>query len=62
MKIGDLVICTPQPTPQILKDTTGVIVGFNQKGDGGKQFVHVYIAGQIYIVLSFTVVVVKKRS
>ena len=44
MKKGDLVDCYWASRWKI-----GIIVGFNKKGEGGKEFVHVFINGNIVI-------------
>ena len=62
MKIGDLVKCRPQALSPISVESMGVIVGFNKKGEGGKDFVHVLCDGHIYVLLSFTVDVIKKKD
>ncbi len=59
MKLGDLVECF-----KICKDrrsVRGVIVGFNEKGEGGKDFVHVLCEGKIYVFLAFDVHVINKK-
>ena len=53
MKIGDLVTVYPSFVGGV--ETTGVIVGFNKKGEGGKDFVHVLCEGKIVIFLSFDI-------
>ena len=52
MKVGDLVICYPNGSYDIAQPTSGIIVGFNEKGSGGKDFVHVLCNGTILIFLS----------
>ena len=46
LKLGDLVEFT-------LTGEVGTVVGFNKKGEGGKEFVHVLIEGEVRIALSF---------
>ena len=36
----------------------GVVVGFNEKGEGGKDFVHILVEGEILIFMCFDVNVV----
>ena len=58
MKVGDLVAIHPKfiGGPEI----TGVIVGFNEKGEGGKDFVHVLHAGKVEIFMQFDIKVIKR--
>ena len=37
----------------------GPIVGFNQKGEGGKEFVHILIDGKVDVFMRHSVEVVK---
>lgn len=39
---------------------TGPVVGFNQKGEGGKDFVHILIDGKVDIFMSYSVEVVNE--
>lgn len=56
MKLGDLVICYPIPDGDFLQVSThGIIVGFNKKGEGGKDFVHVLTNGTVNIYLSYDI-------
>lgn len=57
MKVGDMVICKSEP---LLPPDHGLIVAFNEKGYGGKEFVHVLIDGEVRVFLHFNVVVVQK--
>ena len=59
MKIGDLVMCWPMGTPDMSDMSKGVIVGFNDKGEGGKDFVHVLCEGKVIIFMSFDIQVIK---
>ena len=64
MKIGDLVKCYSGIFSQlnpVSYSATGVIVGFNKKGEGGKDFVHVLVGGKIVIFLSFDIRVVNEE-
>ena len=56
MKKGDLVIVYPKFN--VGPDNCGVIVGFNEKGEGGKDFVHVLIEGYVEIFMSFDLEVI----
>ena len=51
MKVGDLVRCGPSWSE-------GIIVGFNKKGEGGKDYVHILVDGSVGVYLSFGVEVV----
>ena len=57
MKIGDLVR-TLSPF-MLTKNPLGIIVGFNKKGEGGKDFVHILMEdGTVMMFNSFDVKVV----
>ena len=58
MKIGDLVECFSKCKDRRI--VRGVIVGFNEKGEGGKEFVHVLCEGSIHVFMSFDIEVIKK--
>lgn len=58
MKVGDLVECFKLCTDR--RVVRGVIIGFNEKGEGGKDFVHVLCEGTVYIFMSFDINVIKK--
>ena len=60
MKLGDLVICWPRGNSSMGDAQKGIIVGFNEKGEGGKEFVHVLCEGSILVFMSFDIEVVKK--
>ena len=60
MKIGDLVLVHPRFDDGT--ELTGVIVGFNKKGEGGKDFVHVLCNGKIEVFMEFDIKVVKNES
>ncbi len=47
MKVGDLVKRVKCPW------VTGIVIGFNKKGEGGKDFVHVFFNGKIHIHMVF---------
>ena len=38
----------------------GVIVGFNEKGEGGKDFVHVFVGDEVLIFMHFDVEVINE--
>lgn len=46
LKVGDIV-------HSVIKNVTGVVVGFNEKGDGGQDFVHVLVNGDIVVCMSW---------
>ena len=59
MKIGDLVICQRHhPLPPV----KGPIVGFNKKGEGGKEYVHILIDGKIEVFMRFMVEILNKGN
>jgi len=55
VKIGDLVTSR-------LGGVTGVVVGFNEKGEGGQDFVHILVDGDVIVCMSFDVRLVKDKS
>ena len=63
MKVGDLVSWWPKSrsenTPTKVQ---GVIVGFNKKGEGGQDFVHVLHDGNIVVLMRFDVEVINEIS
>ena len=58
MKIGDLVICWPRGNRSMGDMQNGVIVGFNDKGEGGQDFVHVLCEGVVIVFMSFDIEVI----
>lgn len=58
MKVGDMVYSG------IIGNSweTGIIVGFNEKGEGGKDFVHVLVNGEIIVCMSFDLFVVRPEA
>ena len=50
MKVGDLVTWNG-----VGPSFTAVIIGFNEKGDGGKDFVHLFHKGKVLIVMAFDI-------
>ena len=46
IRVGDLV-------HSVIKNVTGIVVGFNEKGEGGQDFVHVLVNGDIIICMSW---------
>jgi hypothetical protein len=57
VKVGDVVVCKSEP---LLPPDHGLIVAFNEKGEGGQDFVHVLIKGEVRIFMYFNVAVVCK--
>ena len=57
MKVGDLVLCKASSG---WPERTGIVVGFNEKGEGGKDFVHILVDNQVRICMSFDVFVVNR--
>ena len=51
MKVGDLVIYRGRGATNGI----GPIVAFNKKGDGGSDFVHVFVDGTIQIYMHFDI-------
>lgn len=62
MKVGDLVYVWPAGSREISHRTEGIIVGFNQKGYGGKEFVHVLCEGEVFVFMDFDVKVINPRK
>jgi len=57
MQIGDLVRCRRfQSLPLVV----GVVVGFNEKGEGGKDFVHVLVGDEVVVLMDFDVEVINE--
>ena len=56
--IGDLVMCWPYGSRDISSIAVGVVVGFNKKGEGGRDFVHVLCEGTVIIFMSFDIEVI----
>ena len=46
IRVGDLV-------HSVIKNVTGIVVGFNEKGEGGQDFVHVLVNGDIVVCMSW---------
>ena len=59
MKVGDIVVWYDNS----LVPGTGVIVGFNEKGDGGQHYVHILNErGAVVIAMSHTLEVIKPED
>lgn len=57
MKIGDVVSYRQRSTTEALPPQRGLVVGFNKKGEGGQDFVHVLIDGDVVVYMQFDLVV-----
>ncbi|MDB4337589.1 hypothetical protein OAA09_01065 [bacterium] len=57
MKVGDLV-----SLHGLHEQGTGMIVGFNKKGLGGKDFVHVLVKDTVIVMMSFDIRVIGKQN
>ena len=66
MKIGDLVEIWTTSSDAIRRSTDKfkekkcVIVGFNKKGEGGKDYVHVLIDGEVCVFMKFAIEVINE--
>ena len=58
MKIGDMVILYGAANQ--FSGIIGVIIGFNEKGEGGKEFVHVLIEGNVQVFMEFYLEVINE--
>ena len=54
IKVGDLV-------HSVVKNVSGVVVGFNQKGEGGQDFVHILVNGDIIVCMAWDLHTVEPR-
>ncbi len=59
MKVGDLVMAHKNVSWG-KKAMRGIVVGFNEKGEGGQEFVHVLIEGAIHIFMDFHLEVISE--
>ena len=57
MKVGDFVSCQRKFSEPPAK---GIVVGFNEKGEGGKEFVHVLTEGRVIVFMHFNVEVLSE--
>jgi len=53
VRVGDIV-CSA------IHQITGVVIGYNEKGEGGKDFVHVLVDGEIVVCMFFDLHVVNR--
>ena len=60
MKVGDLVLCWPHGSKDISMAIRGIIVSFEQPGNGGKDFVDVLCDGQVLTFMSFDIEVISE--
>lgn len=58
MKLGDMVLCRRTGSPV----AAGTIIAFNKKGEGGMDYVHVFIEGETEIFMRYDVEVVSGRQ
>ena len=61
MKKGDLVRCLVYSKISGYEYKTGVIIGFNKKGEGGKEYVHVLCDDNIRVIPFFNVEVIDEK-
>ena len=63
LEIGDIVYLAraQAPYPAVLQPDTGLVIGFNKKGEGGKDYVHLLINGDIIVTLRFNVERINKK-
>ena len=59
IRIGDLVSINATDNQPEKK---GLVVGFNKKGEGGKDYVHVLVDGTVSIFLRFAVEIINEAS
>ena len=55
MKIGDLAEVCLDTGDLYPRPAYGLIVGFNKKGLGGKEYVHLYVNGNCEVFLKFEI-------
>lgn len=55
MKVGDYVVCGRY-------SSRGLVVGFNKKGEGGQDFVHVLIEGEVIIFMHFDLSIIQEEN
>jgi len=60
MKVGDVVLCYyGQSSKDVAGPDQGLIVGFNKKGEGGQDYVHVLVNGEVILFTKWDLEVVK---
>ena len=60
MKIGDVVSWGPDSA---VRPGTGIIIGFNEKGDGGQHYAHILNErGVVVVVMSHTLEVIEPED
>mgnify|MGYP001162280462 CR=1 FL=1 len=63
VKKGDIVICLHDQAPdQTSSSAFGIVVGFNKKGEGGHDFVHVLIDKEVRVYMFCDLQVVKTTT
>ena len=60
MKIGDLVWGYQQIPGPAVERIQGLVVGFNKRGEGGKEYVHVFMDGKVNIYMRHNLEVVSE--
>lgn len=58
MKVGDLVRCN-RGGDELGLWVEGLVVGFALKGEGGRDFVHILVDGEVEVFMSFNIEVIK---
>ena len=61
MKVGDLVRGYQQLPGPAIECIQGLVVGFNEKGEGGKDYVHVLSAGEVHVYMRINLEVVSEN-
>ena len=59
MKLGDLVSVKRYYS---FPPLTGLVVGFNEKDEGGKEFIHILTEGKIQIFMHYDVEVINESG
>ena len=63
MKVGDLVMCYRHPAGGVqfpVHSGEGLIVGFGKKGEGGRDYIHVLIDGEVEIFMRHDIKVINE--
>tara|TARA_Y100001973_G_C5177828_1_gene323115 strand:+ start:1078 stop:1260 length:183 start_codon:yes stop_codon:yes gene_type:complete len=59
IQVGDLVVISATDNRP---EKQGLVVGFNKKGEGGKDYVHVLVDGTVEVFLRFVVDIINEAS
>ena len=54
LKVGDLV-CS------VINGVSGVVIGFNEKGEGGQDFVHLLVNGEVIVCMAWDLYTMETR-